>query len=348
MLKENSMNILGNKLFRVFFLVFLLCGIFLFKIPNSKAVGDASFPQDTTLQITVGGTLTNYTISGPSDADSLIVNPSSFVITISPGQSFTVTSSDRHVFINDSSLQTTCSGSSSRVAIGAYIQRPVTITPDGTTTLTAPPIVNSSNSGATGGGYAGAVAPTPSPVFSSTPLPTTPTPIVTSPAPTSIPAPSPTPSLITSQRVIFNRDLHFGMSGDDVKALQDYLRASGYYYNPNSTGFFDTPTKKAVIAWQKKNKLLSSGYFGPYSRAKYNQTSLTQEVVQKKTPDTLELKPGIKLLNVRLSPSTRAKIVSKLKAGQQINFVDAQNGWYKVQNSDGSFGWVSGQYVIIK
>ena len=137
------------------------------------------------------------------------------------------------------------------------------------------------------------------------------------------------------------------MSGDDVRALQDYLRASGFYTNPNSTGFFDTPTKKAVIAWQKKNKLLANGYFGPYSRARYNksQTPLTQEVTQK---NVLSLKSGINLLNVRVSPSTRAKVVGKLKADQQVHFVDTQNGWYKIQNSDGSFGWVSGQYIIIK
>ncbi len=137
------------------------------------------------------------------------------------------------------------------------------------------------------------------------------------------------------------------MSGDDVKVLQDYLRTLGYYTNSNSSGFFDTPTKKAVIAWQKKNKLLANGYFGPYSRAQYNknQTPLTQETPQK---NILSLKPGFNFLNIRVSPSTRSKIVGKLKAGQQLNFVDVQNGWYKIQNVDGSSGWVSGQYITTK
>lgn len=337
MLKENSMNILGNKLFRVSFFAFLLGGIFLFKVPNSKAVGDANFPDNTTLQITVGSTLTNYTIGGGSNADSLVVNPSSFVITISAGQRFTVYSSDRHTFTNDSGYSTICpsSDSSSLDVSVTTTQKVVTVTPSAAACSTS----NSGGGSSGGGGGSGGGVSSPTVSATQSPLPS-PTP-TTTPLPSTL-TPSTAPVLST-----FTRDLRFGMSGDDVKALQDYLRTLGFYSNPNSTGFFDTPTKKAVIAWQKKNKLLARGYFGPYSRAKYNQnqTPLTQKANQKKI---LSLKSGVNFLNIRVSPSIRSKIVSKLKADQQVNFVDTKNGWYKIQNSDGSFGWVSGRYVDIK
>lgn len=349
MFKENSMNISGNKLFQFLFFIFLLSGIFLFKVPNSKAVGDAYFPNNTTLQVTVGSTLTSYTINGGSDADSLVVNASSFVITISAGQRFVVSSPDRHTFTNDSGYSTICPSGSDSSSLDVTVtttQKVVTVTPSSTACSTSNSGGGSSgggNSSGGGGGGASTTIATQSPPLSSPTPSSVLLPSITL-LPTLTPSTVPVPSVAPSK---FTRDLHFGMSGDDVKALQDYLRASGFYTNSNSTGFFDTPTKKAVIAWQKKNKLLSKGYFGSYSRAKYNQnrTPLTRKVTLK---NVLSLKPGVNFINVRISPSTGTKIVGKIKAGQQIHFIDKQNGWYKIQNSDGSFGWILGQYVIIK
>ncbi len=342
--------IIKNKPSFSLLLVLWIVGLYAIGVNYAYAVGDAYFPNDTTLQITVGSTLTSYTINGGSNADSLVVNASSFVVTISSGQRFVVSSSGRHTFTNDSDYSTICpsSDSSSLDVTVTTTQKVITVTPSSTACSTS----NSGGGGSSGGGggasgsSSGGGAPAPTVSATSSPSPSPSPSLSTTPLPSvSVSSPAPTSSTVSNK---VTRDLYFGVNGDDVKTLQDYLRTSGYYTNPNSTGFFDTPTKKAVIAWQKKNKLSANGYFGPYSRVKYNQTSLIPKVVQKKTPDTLELKPGVNFLNVRISPSAKAKIVSKLKAGQRVHFTDVQNGWYKVQNTDESLGWVLGQYIIVK
>lgn len=70
----------------------------------------------------------------------------------------------------------------------------------------------------------------------------------------------------------FTRDLYVGVSGDDVKALQDYLTSTGHFtFSGGSTGYFGPITQSAVAAWQAANGVSpAAGYFGPISRAKYN------------------------------------------------------------------------------
>lgn len=68
----------------------------------------------------------------------------------------------------------------------------------------------------------------------------------------------------------FSRDLFFGIKGEDVKCLQQYLKVT-------ATGFFGPLTKKAVVSWQTANNISPAlGYFGQISRNKYKE--LTKEV----------------------------------------------------------------------
>ena len=76
------------------------------------------------------------------------------------------------------------------------------------------------------------------------------------------------------------RTLQTGVSGDDVKALQDLLLKEGVYPNGLITGYFGNLTKAAVIRFQEKyaseilapNGLFAgSGIVGPSTRAKLNQ-----------------------------------------------------------------------------
>ncbi|MCE9643976.1 peptidoglycan-binding protein [Candidatus Parcubacteria bacterium] len=72
----------------------------------------------------------------------------------------------------------------------------------------------------------------------------------------------------------FTRDLRRGMSGEDVKRLQQWLNARGHVVSksgPGSRGketaYFGSATAKALAAFQKKSKIKpSSGYFGPVTR----------------------------------------------------------------------------------
>ena len=73
----------------------------------------------------------------------------------------------------------------------------------------------------------------------------------------------------------FVRNLEFGMSGADVKALQVYLNTHGYVVassgagSPgNETSRFGGATRSALIKFQKANGITpAAGYFGPKTRA---------------------------------------------------------------------------------
>ncbi len=65
----------------------------------------------------------------------------------------------------------------------------------------------------------------------------------------------------------FSRNLKFGSQGDDVTELQKILMAGGYLQILVPTKYFGKLTEKALMKWQKQNKLPSTGYFGALSRA---------------------------------------------------------------------------------
>ncbi len=91
---------------------------------------------------------------------------------------------------------------------------------------------------------------------------------------------TPTPVVVPGPNVpqpisVFTRNLTMGMSGVDVKALQQYLNAHGFPVALSGIGsmgkeidYFGPGTKKAVMLFQKKNGIVpSTGIFGPKTRA---------------------------------------------------------------------------------
>ncbi|MEK7108636.1 MAG: peptidoglycan-binding domain-containing protein, partial [Patescibacteria group bacterium] len=76
----------------------------------------------------------------------------------------------------------------------------------------------------------------------------------------------------------FTRDLFQGVTGADVKCLQQSLNGAGFQVaasgagSPgNETMFFGSLTRSAVSKWQAANGVSpTAGYFGPRSRAKYD------------------------------------------------------------------------------
>ncbi|MEA3485787.1 MAG: peptidoglycan-binding domain-containing protein, partial [Candidatus Aerophobetes bacterium] len=80
----------------------------------------------------------------------------------------------------------------------------------------------------------------------------------------------------------FETDLYYGMRGDEVKKLQQFLSEQGEEIYPEKlvTGNFLTLTRKAVIRFQEKyaDEILTplgltagTGYFGPSTRKKINE-----------------------------------------------------------------------------
>ncbi len=70
----------------------------------------------------------------------------------------------------------------------------------------------------------------------------------------------------------FEKDLYFGMTDPDVRALQDILKYEGLFpTNAESTGFFGSITLDAVKKFQTKYGIQPvSGYVGPKTREKLN------------------------------------------------------------------------------
>jgi hypothetical protein len=83
----------------------------------------------------------------------------------------------------------------------------------------------------------------------------------------------------------FTRNLYPGVTGEDVKCLQEYLNATehpvattGPGSPGNETMYYGSLTQAAVKAWQDANSVpygAYGGYFGPVSRAKFAETATT-------------------------------------------------------------------------
>jgi len=81
----------------------------------------------------------------------------------------------------------------------------------------------------------------------------------------------------------FTRSLYLGVSGADVKCLQQYLNGAGYTVAAtgvgsagNETMYYGGLTKAAVAKWQAANGVAPAvGYFGSISQAKYSAVAGT-------------------------------------------------------------------------
>ncbi|HET8581077.1 MAG TPA: peptidoglycan-binding protein [Candidatus Paceibacterota bacterium] len=66
---------------------------------------------------------------------------------------------------------------------------------------------------------------------------------------------------------VLTRSLSIGSKGDDVSALQRFLKALGYFAYPSITGYFGQVTADAVIAFQRGHGIDPIGIVGPQTRA---------------------------------------------------------------------------------
>ncbi|MCJ7829615.1 peptidoglycan-binding protein, partial [Patescibacteria group bacterium] len=96
----------------------------------------------------------------------------------------------------------------------------------------------------------------------------------------------------------FTRALYPGVSGADVKCLQQYLNGAGYAVAAsgvgsagNETQYYGSLTQAAVGAWQTAKGVVCGaycGYFGPVSQAKYVALGGAVTPVTPVTPTDLE------------------------------------------------------------
>lgn len=90
-----------------------------------------------------------------------------------------------------------------------------------------------------------------------------------------------TAPVISPSKPVFNRDLHIGMVGEDVRALQKILNTSGYPVTLTGAGsagqestYFGSKTQVALIRYQRAHSITPAiGYFGAKTRAVINSTT---------------------------------------------------------------------------
>ncbi len=277
---------------------------------NALAVGAAYFPQDTKVNLTIGGNSTNFTITNGSDADSVVVSTSSIAITISSGQSFKITSSERKKLTNDGGFSVACSSTESSITATVTTVKTFTITP-------SPDACNSSSgggggrsggggSGGGGGGGSGISTPTPTAIV-------TPTSNITS-----------TPTLAPVA----------------VSVVVKLYRKAGdpKVYKQNSDG---------SLEWIKTlEEFNAAGYkWSNIKQVTAKEFSKLQSTKTSPIKTLVKIKGGLAYLNVRNSGSLKGKLVGKAVPGEKYTFTQLSNGWYKIQKDSKDWGWVSGKYV---
>ena len=162
------MKPIKNKLSLSLLLAVLTVGLYTVGINHANAVGDAYFPQATTVALGVG----NFTIVGGSDADTVVTSGTQITVTISTGQTFTLESSDRKLLLNDSTYSYDCLSDRSSITITSTTTKTVIITPS----ATACGVAGSAGGGGGGGTITSTPTPTPTsstvstPVLTSTPI----------------------------------------------------------------------------------------------------------------------------------------------------------------------------------
>ncbi len=260
--------------------LFLVLSLFL--IPGMVLAAPATFSEDTTINLTIGGTSTDFTIVGGSSADEITTETSTLTFKISGGQTFTFRSTDRKILENDGGLSQNCPSSYSEISItlpSGSGQRTIKVTPksDNCSTLTG-----GGGGGTTGGGGGGGGGSSSSSTSSATPTPTPATGAEAVASQIAALQAKITGLSGTTSVSQFTRSLTIGSSGEDVKNLQKFLNSVGFKIansgpgSPgNETSLFGSLTRTALAKWQAANGVSPAvGYFGPLTRAKMTLVSV--------------------------------------------------------------------------
>ncbi len=112
------------------------------------------------------------------------------------------------------------------------------------------------------------------------------------------------------------RTLKMGDSGDDVKVIQTFLLATGYY-NGDVTGEFDLATATAVKSFQRVNRLQVDGKVGTRTLAKMQSGNVVDVKAVQSTLQTLGYYDGA------IDGNFGALSVSAVKALQKVNKLTA-------------------------
>jgi hypothetical protein len=154
-----------------------------------------------------------------------------------------------------------------------------------------------------------------------------------------------------------SRQLTKGMTGSDVKALQETLLELGYTLPKyGADADFGSETERAVVAFQKKQGLTEDGKYGEITHkalmasvadAEHPTDDPSEEAPAPKDPvpgSTVVIVPEGGKVNVRVGNGTEYARISTVASGTSFPFVaTATNGWHAII-INGQVGWVSRKY----
>ncbi len=146
-----------------------------------------------------------------------------------------------------------------------------------------------------------------------------------------------------------HRELSYGDTGADVKALQEALISLDFSCGKwGADAEFGKATKSAVVAFQTASNLDADGIVGPKTIAALNAL-LPESGEEPEAPADKETKPKVKVTGgsvyLRTLPSTAGAIRAVVYLGDLLESDgDAVNGWYPVVR-DGEVCYISGKYA---
>ncbi len=273
------------------------------------AYNDVSLTTDANISLTVSGTTVNLDVSGSTaSVESVTVSENTLTVVLNNPSTITISSSNRYnLSVDNATLisDTTCTATESTVSLASTNSSGAQTA---NITVGNLDVCNSgAGTGGGGGGGDGGDGGGGGGGGGSAPRTTTPTTAATPVAPSVPSAPASNAALIESLKAQLNallakiaamtgtsmsatgasmpvgggtfaRDLQVGSTGEDVRALQQYLNSHGYTVaesGPGSAGsettMYGNATKAAVIKLQTAAGISPAvGYFGPKTRAYVN------------------------------------------------------------------------------
>ena len=146
-----------------------------------------------------------------------------------------------------------------------------------------------------------------------------------------------------------------GVSGEDVRALQETLITLGYELpRYGADGDYGDETVAAVKAFQTKTGLSADGIYGAQTHAALMAAADNHGASTPDAPDTDDAQPDTSAeivhklrisaegrWNVRSGPGTEYGVITVVSAGTELEHIaTAYNGWHCIRLAD-AVGWVS-------
>src|SRR4030043_197106 len=132
------------------------------------------------------------------------------------------------------------------------------------------------------------------------------------------------------------KQLNYGMSGEDVKLLQEILATDSEVYPEGLiTGYFGSLTTNALKKFQKKVCIDQTGNVGPKTLSKINELLTEGAGKSGKVPPGLLTAPGIqkKLCKAPSSDDKTAPVISEITA-TDITAMSAKITWLTDENAN--------------